>query len=168
MWLRDELPKDLHRTRVITYGYDTQLDTASFQNIQDLATAFKNKLRAFGFESASAKPIVFLAHSLGGIILKQAFIQAMNSRIPTLLENTKACMCFGVPNRGMTVDQLATLVYGYPTKSLVHDLSVESKELEEIDRQFKELQEARSLDIISFYETKMTKTVEVCLQCNTF
>ena len=41
MWLRDALPHDIPRARVLTYGYDTRLsDTNSFQNLEDVALRF--------------------------------------------------------------------------------------------------------------------------------
>ena len=80
MWIRDGLPKDLKGTRTVIYGYDTKLhDSQSFQSISDLAGELINQLQAYGWASRSAKPVAFLAHSLGGLVLKEALIQLANS-----------------------------------------------------------------------------------------
>ncbi|KAK5992042.1 hypothetical protein PT974_05438 [Cladobotryum mycophilum] len=71
MWIRDELPTKLPGVRAILYGYDTTLvNSRSFQTIPDLALSFIAELKANGWTSLTAKPIMFLAHSLGGVINK--------------------------------------------------------------------------------------------------
>jgi hypothetical protein len=46
MWLRDSLPYDLKRARVLLYGYDTSLlRSQTFQNIDDIAIAFCKRIR---------------------------------------------------------------------------------------------------------------------------
>lgn len=73
MWIRDELPQRLPGVRFLTYGYDTMLsDSTSFQLIPDLAISLVRTLKAIGLPAPSAKPVLFLAHSLGGVVLKQA------------------------------------------------------------------------------------------------
>ena len=75
MWLRDQLPNDLNHARIIIYGYDTRLEMSeSFQTIDDLALAFIVGLKSIGRASPSTKPLLFLAHSLGGIVLKHALM----------------------------------------------------------------------------------------------
>lgn len=80
MWLRDALPyhitgeeDDRPILRVMIYGYSSNLfQSDSFQNLEDLGTAFYPYLRKLAIAGAF-KPIVFIAHSLGGLVLKQVF-----------------------------------------------------------------------------------------------
>lgn len=68
MWIRDELPDLLTGVRFIIYGYDTKLyQSKSFQVLPDLARSFIASLQASGWVS---KPLLFLAHSLGGVLMK--------------------------------------------------------------------------------------------------
>jgi len=77
MWLRDLLPHDLTledgnrpAARVMIYGYDSSVSRSdSMQNLEDLASSFNTNLLALA--SASIKPILVIAHSLGGLIVKQ-------------------------------------------------------------------------------------------------
>lgn len=78
MWLRDSVPKHITGegdnkpiARVMIYGYDSALaQSNSFQNLEDLGTTFHSHLRRLAMDGAS-RPIVFIAHSLGGLIVKQ-------------------------------------------------------------------------------------------------
>ncbi len=79
MWLRDALPHNITQegdqkpcARVMIYGYESSLpQSQSIQNIEDLATSFHNSLLAL-ISAANPRPIIFIAHSLGGLIVKQA------------------------------------------------------------------------------------------------
>lgn len=77
MWLRDSLPYDItgesskRIKRVMVYGYESRLpNSASFQNIEDLGTSLHSSLLTLATDNAF-KPIVFIAHSLGGLVVKQ-------------------------------------------------------------------------------------------------
>lgn len=75
MWLRDALPRDVTKekliTRIMIYGYDSRLTQSdNFQNLEDLGTAFHSFLRRLAI-AGTFRPIVFIAHSLGGLIVKQ-------------------------------------------------------------------------------------------------
>ncbi|KAF8518532.1 hypothetical protein BU17DRAFT_48526 [Hysterangium stoloniferum] len=74
LWLRDLLPKAIPRARILTYGYDGNTHgrpQLSYQTIYDLSETFIAKLVMFRKATRTLKrPIIFIAHSLGGIILK--------------------------------------------------------------------------------------------------
>jgi hypothetical protein len=78
MWLRDALPHHITRegdqkpcARVMIYGYESSLpQSQSTQNLEDLATSFHSSLLGL-ISAANPNPIIFIAHSLGGLILKQ-------------------------------------------------------------------------------------------------
>ncbi|KAI1171637.1 hypothetical protein F4777DRAFT_564930 [Nemania sp. FL0916] len=105
MWIRDALPKRLGGIKTIIYGYDTKLDESrSFQNIPDLARELINCLQTYGCNLQPAKPIVFLAHSLGGLVLKEALVQLYyysNKDYESLLYLVRGVVFFGVPNLDM-------------------------------------------------------------------
>jgi len=45
MWIADKLPKNWSRTRIMIYGYESQImGTKSRQTLGDIATTFKNRL----------------------------------------------------------------------------------------------------------------------------
>lgn len=80
MWLRDQLPADVGNVRVATYGYDSKLDQShSFQTIEDVAQFFI--LRLLAISSPGRRPLIFMAHSLGGIVLKSALRHLAGARV---------------------------------------------------------------------------------------
>lgn len=76
-WLKDFLPKQLSdsniTTRIFSYGYNAEtLVTSSGLDIVDVARNLLHRIRLERESTAeSRRPIVFIAHSLGGIIVKK-------------------------------------------------------------------------------------------------
>ncbi|KAG9056275.1 hypothetical protein FS842_011164 [Serendipita sp. 407] len=82
LWLKDFLPNDLPNARILSYGYDA--DTRSFiqtssKTISHHAEDFVERLSQLR-RMHPRRPIIFLAHSLGGIILKRYFATAIISK----------------------------------------------------------------------------------------
>lgn len=154
--------------RCILYGYDTHLaGSQSFQNIDDIAITLTAKLRSIGCTAPSARPIIFLAHSLGGIILKQALAQMArsNDRGVELLSKISNVVLFGVPNRGMRISHLAPMVEGQPNESLVQQLSTESACWKDLDENFSGIYFHRDLRLVSVYETQLSQVPKVWSEC---
>lgn len=74
VWPRDLLPKEMKNVRVLTYGYNGSImDTTSVAEIGDHALNLVGRLDDERSEPhAQVRPIIFIGHSLGGIIIKQA------------------------------------------------------------------------------------------------
>lgn len=78
MWLRDSLPFDLiwedtgrPMARSMIYGYEsTVAQSENIQNLEDLATSFHASMLALE-RGAIPRPVILVAHSLGGLIVKQ-------------------------------------------------------------------------------------------------
>ncbi|KAI1341261.1 hypothetical protein F5Y15DRAFT_414378 [Xylariaceae sp. FL0016] len=161
MWLRDALPKLLPQARVVLYGYDTQLtNSSSFKRVEDIALSLVKDLRLVRNSAISQRDLVFLAHSLGGIVLKQALITLANS--PGMiewghLESLAGALFFGVPNHGMVVSHLRAIADGMPNQRLVEQLRERSPYLARLEVDFSRTYEAGSLSKKLFfwgYETK--------------
>lgn len=76
LWLRDFLGDDLPNVRVLSYGYDAAPGSdrrVAHNTIRELADQFVNALVKERTDHPR-RPIIFIAHDLGGIILKWARI----------------------------------------------------------------------------------------------
>lgn len=80
MWLRDHLPNhpDFRNSRIMTYGYDTQLfngkgTRSRFEDYADQLLVLLGNERTTAQERA--RPIMFLCHSMGGLIARLAMVR---------------------------------------------------------------------------------------------
>lgn len=73
MWLRDDLPKDLKNTRILLYGYNSELVGGKRkQNLHTHLESFYNELSAL--HSADDmdrvnRPLILIGHGLGCLFI---------------------------------------------------------------------------------------------------
>ncbi|KAK0627856.1 hypothetical protein B0T14DRAFT_423330, partial [Immersiella caudata] len=175
MWLRDALPHHIthvtqegdHKpcSRVIIYGYDSSLpQSRSAQNLEDLATSFHNSLLDL-MSAANPKPIIFIAHSLGGLILKQYLISLSKSSsddCQKFLRAVYGVAFFGVPHDGMDIESLIPMVGNGPNRSLLECVGDTSSPILNIQRRDfnKTLGSEGESEVICFYETLKSPTAK--------
>jgi hypothetical protein len=99
----------LPNARVLTYGYDTNIrhrlgapiNKSTIYDIgKDLVVDLEAERRI-----APLRPLIFVAHSLGGIIVKEALrrshgFRMYQSHLHGIYESTVAVMFFGTPHSG--------------------------------------------------------------------
>ncbi len=173
LWLRDLLPKDIPSARIMTFGYDS---TVAFSNsvarIEDKALDLLNRLGGQRDKNTDRRPVVFICHSLGGIVVKKALIlaheRASDPAFKDILINTKAIAFLGVPHGGsdsawwanFAANALKAATIGLTTNNaLVADLRKDSSALSTISKQF--VDRGRDLAIYTFYERLKLKNVLV-------
>lgn len=161
MWLRDYLPKFANNARILTYGYDTRLSKHSATIMSDLSNSFIDSLiNMRHVTNCEQRPIIFIGHSLGGLLIKKVMTSARyqrnldSSRLPV-----RAIVFLAAPHRGMDVQALRTLV-GYPhtpSRQLIEELDPRSPTLNDMNERFMPI--AQDIDILTCFETLMTKSV---------
>ena len=73
VWPEDLLPKILPRVRVLSFGYNGDMYRSnSVAGIRGNAGALLSHLKSHRYGVDQTRPIVFVAHCLGGLIVKQA------------------------------------------------------------------------------------------------
>ncbi|KAI1444489.1 hypothetical protein F5Y02DRAFT_427635 [Annulohypoxylon stygium] len=162
MWIRDIIPKLFPSSRTMIYGYDTELcNTHSFQQIQDLAITLINHLHVVLRSSPARRSIVLIAHSLGGIVVKQALVMLAQGGHPAghlLVQAISGALFFGVPNHGMVISHLLALASGQPNNVMIEQIKENAPFLDRLESKFSRLlQEGYSFRHKNFfwgYETQ--------------
>lgn len=72
LWLRDFLPEEHPTARVLLFGYNANVAfNTSTAGVNEQANQLLNRLWLRRDGDECTRPIIFIAHSLGGIIVKQ-------------------------------------------------------------------------------------------------
>ena len=171
-WLKDPafLPSTAPNARIFTFGYDTQLLSGITNNsMEGTAMTLLRQLHHERAEESRKVPILFICHSLGGLVLKQMINRAGQS--PSLYDSIRhkisGLVFLATPHRGSThADMLATITRlsdllpaAGSTKSYwVQDLRQHSRTVEGLHDSFNYwLQEVahrrQVMPIRSFWET---------------
>ncbi|KAM0796954.1 hypothetical protein BDR22DRAFT_892704 [Usnea florida] len=161
-WLRDFLPFDVKGARVMTYGYNA--DVVFGNTTADVWDHAKSLLGSLiderESEEESKRPLIFICHSLGGIIVKQALVWAHREpRYRAIKDHTLGIVFFGTPHRGSgkanygkILANVAAGVMHKPKSKLIDALQSNSDTLMRLTSEFKF--EAPNIEIMTFYETK--------------
>ncbi|RAO70150.1 uncharacterized protein BHQ10_006162 [Talaromyces amestolkiae] len=169
-WPKTLLPSEIRNARILTYGYDAYVvrgSVASNNRLKDHACNLVNALTA---DRASIKSptraLIFVAHSLGGLVCKKALLLSQYSgeaHLRGIYECTKAIIFMGTPHEGSWMARWATI----PAKCLGIIKSTNTKLLDILDRDnemLKEIQDefytligssrtnGRNIKVTCFYE----------------
>jgi hypothetical protein len=170
MWLRDFLPKDFPQSRIMTYGYNANVFTnTSTAKIADFRQALLLSLeRVRRTEEEKARPILFIAHSLGGIVLKAALTISIRGLEP-ILPRTCGIVFLGTPHCGSDSAKLAGVLVDIGTiakrstmmssfrNDLIKSLKSNSPEFADISERFAQASFPKGFSIISCHEMKETR-----------
>lgn len=107
-WIRDFLPQAVPSARVIAYGYDADpahigpFNTASAEGITNHAINLIKHAEGKREECAK-RPIIFIAHSMGGLLVKEALRLSKGKPRPherNIFQYTKGVVFMGTPHKG--------------------------------------------------------------------
>ncbi|KAM0351803.1 hypothetical protein ACHAPU_002315 [Fusarium lateritium] len=168
MWLRDFLSKDLPSCRTMIYGFNSKLSSHGVDTIMDYGRELMEELRKIrNSDELRQRPLFFIAHSFGGIILAHCLVKAVQTNeddhptIATLHKATYGMLLFGTPHKGLVVDDIQRMLAGKendPRSTLLHQIQEKSDLLAYQLADFKNL--IRDRKIVSFYETQQTRRLE--------
>ncbi|KEF52071.1 uncharacterized protein A1O9_12061, partial [Exophiala aquamarina CBS 119918] len=165
-WPRDLLQDDLKNARIVTWGYDASFANAftyaSQESIFGHAETLLNDLARL--RRGITRPILFICHSLGGLVVKEALIKSAaykNHRrhlsLGEIYASTIGVIFLGTPHRGSSQEALgevvanvAKLSFRQPNNQLLQTLKPDSHILENQRDQFTTI--SRSLNIVCIRE----------------
>ncbi|PVH83178.1 hypothetical protein DL98DRAFT_585890 [Cadophora sp. DSE1049] len=166
-WLADLLPQKIPNARIMSYGYNSIVQfSKSTAGIGRFADGLLEDLMSWRrTPTEKARPIIFICHSLGGLVFKAALIRARErDRYTYLLKKIRGVAFFGTPHKGSSIafwadlfaNLLQTVSFGTSTnRRLTRDLHHQSEALADISRSF--VDRSKALKILSFYESDKMK-----------
>ncbi|KAJ4423231.1 hypothetical protein N0V82_002092 [Gnomoniopsis sp. IMI 355080] len=171
MWPIDSDDARPPNVRLFLWGYDSSLtNSESFQDIEDigqsLATALKGIHPSFarsknGEEQKEfdARPVVFIAHSLGGLVVKEALCHMVQDD-PAYVRCVYGLVFFGVPHHGLHVEPWLRIIGEQANASLIRSLEPNSRNLQRLDKAFRKTFQHSGSKVISIYETVRSSTAK--------
>lgn len=102
---------------------------------------------------------MFVAHSLGSLVVKEAIIQMkrdMNHQ--ELLDSIYGALFFGLLSHGVVITSLVPMVKDRPNQALLHSLGKEPQILRNQCRDFPKVFDYEDLEIVYFYKTEISPT----------
>jgi protein SERAC1 len=178
-WPRDLLPRYIEeqKVRVLVYGYDADVTAFAGAGVtKDKVHNHAEKLVAALFANrqlcrprAMDRPIIFVAHSLGGIVVKQALIYSSEitgehtTHLRSIFVSTFGILFLGTPHKGADIAQWGTYLervasvvmpkkFMDTSPQLVEALKENSETLQNVDRQF--IQLISRFHVYFFHEAK--------------
>ncbi|KAF8242777.1 hypothetical protein K440DRAFT_656415 [Wilcoxina mikolae CBS 423.85] len=163
MWLIDFLPSELPSARILLFGYNANVAfETSIAGVQECAenllTRLKGKRRL-----AKQRPIIFICHSLGGIICKKALtISKLDPTYESIRNLTYGIVFFATPHQGGNFASLGSIAATIarvtlmnPKNSFMEALKADSLFADSIINDFRH--QLEDFYVLSFYETLSLK-----------
>ncbi|ETS86626.1 hypothetical protein PFICI_00454 [Pestalotiopsis fici W106-1] len=158
-WPQEWLPKDpaFQDVRIYSYGYDSDWARGkeNILNIHHIGKSFLGELETTPHLCTSKTPIVFIGHSMGGLVIKQAYMLLKQSgESSTMSGRFNSIFFLGTPHRGSSSAKLLKniLQMTYSHRAYVADLEKGSDAIQSINNEFR--QYSMDLSLWSFYETQ--------------
>ncbi|KAI1314239.1 hypothetical protein F5Y03DRAFT_336508 [Xylaria venustula] len=162
-WIRHE--QGLSHFRVFTFGYNANFnDSDNSSSILDFSKGLLVRMRTYGHgdenSSIGMKPIVFVAHSMGGLVVKKALIVGKNDDYYSLmLSKVHGIMFLSTPHRGSnyarSLNTILSVMVGSSAKVYISELESSSTSIEDVGEQFRAI--CSSWELVSLYESRPTK-----------
>ncbi|KAJ5963046.1 hypothetical protein N7501_007987 [Penicillium viridicatum] len=172
MWLRDFLSNDLPQCRTMIYGYNSKLSSHGVDTILDYGRELMEEMKQIrDTKELQQRPLIFIAHSFGGIILAHCLVKAIQTMeedhpaITSLHQATYGMILFAIPHKGLVIDDIQQMLAGdksHPREQLLKQISSKSDLLMHQLADFKNL--IRDRKVVSFYETEQTRQLILDLE----
>ncbi|CAH0026155.1 unnamed protein product [Clonostachys rhizophaga] len=166
------LPSSLPSSRLLSYGYDSALAFSKpSSGLDNCASDLLLRLRAIRKRTQAGKrPLIFITHDLGGVIVKKALILAEDDpqKYWNITKYVKGIVFIGTPHRDSVEEPLANILQHLVSQarlrqgmrdSIVRNLNQNIELISDTSRRFLPL--TPCLSIVSFYQEHAEASVMV-------
>ena len=164
-WPADLLPTDCPNARILVYGYDTQITKymTSSTNKNSTFSHGKDLVFELGRTHPAGRPLIFVAHSLGGILVKEMLATAASSSdngLRNIIDVTAAVIFLGTPHRGSPeLTAVAAWARGFisairfeTNAAILDTLGLRNSDLERVQETFSTLWRKHDFRVKTFQE----------------
>ncbi|KAH8746855.1 hypothetical protein F5882DRAFT_370912, partial [Hyaloscypha sp. PMI_1271] len=171
-WPKFLLPLKVPNARILTFGYDASVadwkDIMSRNRIENHSTNLLNNVATFRKQDNTDNlPIIFVCHSLGGLICEDALLSARQrpeQSFQNILNCTRGILFLGTPHYGSGLtnwtEKLAKLIglFKQTNPQILAELQSDSEVLARVQDAFYNMvrplnqQRLRTIEITCFYE----------------
>jgi hypothetical protein len=159
-WLGQDFP-DLE---VWTLSYDAS-PTVWFGYAMELPDRASNVLALLEAERLEDSPLIFVCHSLGGLIIKQSLriaAERQNQRLGQILHKTHGVVFLATPNTGSDVaswaDRIRTLM---GASAAIQDLKADTAVLRHLNAWYRDNAPQEDIATLVFFETRGTRGLPI-------
>ncbi|RCJ42490.1 hypothetical protein A6770_34590 [Nostoc minutum NIES-26] len=161
-WLAEDLKKEGIDVGIWSFGYDAARFTVSgfAMPLFDQASNFLDDLENFGI---GERPVVFVTHSMGGLLVKKMLNSAKtfsrNESKKAVLKSTQGIVFLSTPHLGSDIAQWVKFLAGFLTTVNVEELKAHAPQLRELDEWYRQNVDELRIKTKVYYETKPTSGV---------
>uniref|UniRef100_H2VB60 Protein SERAC1 n=1 Tax=Takifugu rubripes TaxID=31033 RepID=H2VB60_TAKRU len=162
-WPKSWLAADCPNLRVLSVEYDSHLSDwmskcPAENQRTSLAYRSQELLKKLKQAGIGDRPVIWVAHSMGGLLVKKILLDAsMDPDMHGLLNNTKGMMFYSVPHHGTSMAEYSVNVRYLLFPSIeVRELCKDSPALRNLNENFLIMAKERQFKVLSFAETEPT------------
>ncbi|KAI0419146.1 hypothetical protein F5X98DRAFT_335341 [Xylaria grammica] len=127
LWLRDDLSQSLPEARIFLYEFDSRIFSHNHDTFWDAGNELLDCLRGKR-RNDCRRPLILVGHSLGGLLIKQALVNAHDNKHYADIESSvKGLAFFSTPHEGGNV-QSAKVKLGFAAARIAESLGFNSND----------------------------------------
>ncbi|KAH7120856.1 hypothetical protein B0J11DRAFT_581621 [Dendryphion nanum] len=157
-WLKEFLPERFKDSRIMMYEYNSNIAFgAAAAGIEQHSETMMNDI-FIEREGAPNRPLIFICHSLGGLVVEQALLLD-DPKFKDIIGSTRGVVFFATPHRGakspglgLLAAQIIRAVFENVDNPIGRALEANSEIANKLDQEFQ--QKFGHLRYLSFYETR--------------
>jgi len=155
-WLAEDLPG----ASINTLGYGTGFLAkwaAKQMNLYELAESALEHMAGHGI---GTRPLAFVCHSLGGLVVKQMLRsagEASSAPWQAIADQTRLVAFIATPHQGATIAQVFTFIAPKLSSKHIDLIADETGALKNLNDAYRDLAPARGIRTLAYYETHKAK-----------
>ncbi|KAI7799696.1 protein SERAC1 [Triplophysa rosa] len=162
-WPKSWLAADCPNLRILSVEYDTHLSDwkakcPAENQRKSLAYRSQELLRKLKDAGVGDRPVVWVAHSMGGLLVKKMLLDASKDPdLSALIKNTKGILFYSVPHHGTFMAEYSVNVRYLLFPSIeVRELCKDSPALRDLNENFLNIAKEQEFKVLSFAESLPT------------